>query len=158
MIINTTRFGVIEVDDSALIAMPEGMIGLGEHTSYCLIDHRPESVFKWLQSTHHPDLAFLVIDPSDVIADYEVVLPDWDVEFLQLRDPDEAVVIATVTIDTEAETVSANLLAPVVINARTRLGRQVILDGDRYGVRHEICPLRSTCVAPAIQQSLNKVA
>jgi flagellar assembly factor FliW len=158
MIVNTTRFGVIEVDDDALISMPEGMIGMSENRSYCLIDHQPESVFKWLQSTHDPDLAFLVIDPSDVVEDYEIVLPDWDVEFLQLRDTGEAVVMATVTIDTEAETVSSNLLAPVVINARTRLGRQVILDSDRYGVKHEICPLRATCAETAIQQGLDRAA
>lgn len=158
MTINTTRFGVIEVDDSALISMPEGMIGLGEHRSYCLIDHQPESVFKWLQSTHDPDLAFVVIDPSDVVADYEIVLPDWDVEFLQLRDAGEAVIMATVTIDAEAETVSTNLLAPIVINARTRLCRQVILDSEQYGVKHEICPLRATCAEPALQQGLGRAA
>lgn len=158
MIINTTRFGVIEVDDSALISMPEGMVGMPEQRSYCLIDHQPESVFKWLQSTHDPDLAFLMIDPSDVVADYEIVLPDWDVEILQLREAGEAVVMATVTIDTEAETVSTNLLAPVVINARTRLGRQVILDTDRYTIKHEICPLRVTCASPALQQSMDRAA
>lgn len=153
MIVNTTRFGVIEVDDSALISMPEGMIGFGEQRSYCLIDHQPESVFKWLQSTHDPDLAFLVIDPSDVVADYEVMLPDWDVEFLQLADASEAVVVATVTIDTEAETVSTNLLAPIVINGRTKLARQVILESGDYSVRHEICPLRANFAEPALQQS-----
>lgn len=158
MILNTTRFGVIEVDDSALISMPEGMIGFGEHRSYCLIDHQPESVFKWLQSTHEPDLAFLVIDPSDVVADYEVMLPDWDVEFLQLKDESEAVVVATVTIDTEEESVSTNLLAPIVINARTRLARQVILDSESYDVRHEICPLRASIAEPALERNLKKAA
>lgn len=158
MIINTTRFGVIEVDDSALISMPEGMIGLAESRSYCLIDHQPESVFKWMQSTHDPDLAFLVIDPSDVAAEYEFELPDWDVEFLQLEDASEAVVMATVTIDTSAEAIYTNLLAPVVINARTRLARQVVLDSDRYSVRHEICPFRPTCAEPALEQSLDRAA
>lgn len=158
MIINTTRFGVIEVDDSALISMPEGMIGMDERRSFCVIDHQPESVFKWLQSTNVPDLAFLVIDPSDVVADYEIVLSDWDVDFLQLKDASEAVVMATVTIDAETETINTNLLAPVVINARTRLGRQVILDSDRYVVKHEICPFKATCVDLALQQSLDRAA
>lgn len=145
MTINTTRFGVIEIDDQALISMPEGMIGMDDKRSYCLIGHQPESVFKWLQSVHEPDLAFLMIDPSDVVADYEVTLPDWDVEFLQLRSEDEAVLMTTVTIDTEGRTISTNLLAPVVINARTRLARQVVLDSDRYAIRHEICPFVPEC-------------
>ena len=119
---------------------------MGDRQSYCLIDHRPESVFKWLQSTQDADLAFLMVDPSDVVTDYEVVLPDWDVEFLQLESENEAVVMTTVTIDTEAGTISTNLLAPVVVNARTRLARQVILDSDRYAIKHEICPFRAACV------------
>ena len=158
MIINTTRFGVIEVDDSALISMPEGMIGMSEYRSFCLIDHQPESVFKWLQSTREPDLAFLMIDPCDVVANYEFALPDWDVEYLQLQDEGEAVVMTTVTIDTQSGTISTNLLAPVVFNARTRLGRQVILDSDQFAVRHEICPLKPTCAEPDFGQSLDLAA
>ena len=156
MTINTTRFGVIEVDDKALISMPEGMIGLEKFRSYCLIDHQQESIFKWLQSTDEPDLAFLVIDPSDVVAHYEIDLPDWDVEFLGLKNASEAVVVTTVTISTDANSVAANLLAPIVINSRTRVGRQVVLDNGVYTIRHEICALKNSCAG--LSPTLSKAA
>ena len=156
MILNTTRFGVIEVDDKAVISMPEGMIGFEGHESYCLIDHQRESVFKWLHSTQDPDLAFLVVDPSDVVSDYEVELPDWDVEFLGLKDANEAVVVATVTIDVDSELITANLLAPIVINSRTRIGRQVVLDKSDYEMKHEVYHLRAVNTQP--NQAKSKAA
>lgn len=141
MKINTTRFGPIEIDDDAIISMPDGMIGFEQYKSYCLIDHQPESILKWLQSIHNPDVAFLVMDPSDVAPDYEVELPDWDAEFLGLTDPADAVLISTVTIDADANEVTTNLLAPIVVNAATRLGRQVVLDSEQYALKHPICAL-----------------
>ena len=138
MIVNTTRFGVVEVDEGSILTMPDGMTGFEQYRTYVLVEHRPESVFRWLQSTEQPDLAFLVVDPSDFFADYVVDLQDWDVEYLDLRDPAEAVVLTTAAVDTQERRVTTNLLAPVVINGRTRKARQVVLDRLPYALRQEI--------------------
>lgn len=143
MIVNTTRFGVIEVNEDSLVTLPEGMIGFEQYRSYVLIEHRPESLFRWLQSTEQPDLAFLVIDPSDFFTDYIVDLPDWDAESLGLSDPLEAVVLTTAAVDTEGGRITTNLLAPIVINGTTRIARQVALDHPPYVLRQEICALES---------------
>lgn len=144
MIVNTTRFGVVEADEDSLITMPEGMIGFEQYRYYILIEHRPESLFRWLQSTEQSDLAFLVIDPSDFFTDYVVDLPEWDVEFLGLRDASQAVVLTTAAVDTQADKITTNLLAPVVINGATRRAKQVVLDHLPYALRQEICPLDGT--------------
>jgi len=138
MIINTTRFGVIEVDDNALISMPAGMIGLENLTNYCLIDHQPESILKWLQSTQDSAVAFLVIDPSEVVSNYEFELSDSDVDSLDLKDATDAVVMTTVTIDPDSKYVSTNLMAPVVVNSQTRTARQVVIDDGKYPLKHVI--------------------
>lgn len=138
MIVNTTRFGVVEVNEDSIVTMPDGMIGFEQYRTYVLIEHRPESVFRWLQSTEQPDLAFLVVDPSDFFTDYTVDLQDWDVERLDLRDPAEAVVLTTAAVDTQERRITTNLLAPVVINGRTRKARQVVLDQLPYALRQEI--------------------
>ena len=38
----------------------------------------------------------------------------------------------------ETEAVTTNLMAPIVINTKTRRGRQVIVEGDRYLTKHLI--------------------
>ncbi len=57
---NTTRFGVLEVDDSSIIRMPKGPLGFEEQTQYILIQHREDTNFRWLQSLEEPSLAFVV--------------------------------------------------------------------------------------------------
>ena len=40
MRIETTRFGVVEIDDNALLTMPNGLMGIENMTEYCLIQHQ----------------------------------------------------------------------------------------------------------------------
>ena len=47
-------------------------------------------------------------------------------------------VFVIVTIPRNPSDMTANLQGPVIINPRTRKGRQVISQSDRYGVRHRI--------------------
>jgi len=45
--ISTTRFGSVDVKDDQIINMPEGIIGFEERKKYALLDHSPDSPFKW---------------------------------------------------------------------------------------------------------------
>lgn len=156
MQVNTTRFGLVEIDEESVISISEGMIGFGDHKSFCLIEHRPESLFRWLQSTDDAALAFLVIEPGDFFLNYEFELSDWDVELLGLADAEEAVVVTTVTVDTAAGHLSTNLVAPIVINGRNRLGKQIVLDDGRYSVDQLLCRLNDASVQS--KQALAKAA
>jgi flagellar assembly factor FliW len=81
----------------------------------------------------------LLIDPWYFCADYEVVLSDADAERLQLREETPKAVLTTVTIPSgNPHAMTANLLAPLIINTELRIGRQVILDDERYHTRHQV--------------------
>jgi flagellar assembly factor FliW len=70
--------------------------------------------------------------------DYEVVLSDIDVERLLLNDESIRWVYVTGLDSAGQAAMTANLLAPIVINGNARRGRQVILDDERYTTRHPI--------------------
>jgi len=56
-----------------------------------------------------------------------------------IRDrPQEAEVLTTVTVRRTPPEVTANLLGPLVIGARTRRAAQVVQDGDRYSTRQPL--------------------
>ncbi len=139
----TTRFGVIVVDDSAIIETPEGLYGFEEVRKFCLVGNRPSSPFKWLQSLDDSSLAFVVADPFLFFPDYEVFLSDEDTESLALRSPEQAVVLAIVTVPSKPWRVTANLVAPLVLNVETRQARQVVLTDPRYTTRHRLLPERT---------------
>jgi len=136
MIVETTRFGSIEVDDGSVLLMKRGILGFEFAKKFCLIQHRPDTPFKWLQSVETPDLAFAVIDPLQFISDYEIEISDVDATELELTDPEEAVVLTTVTIKGDEGLVTTNLAGPIVINAKTLVGMQLVLEDERYGTQH----------------------
>lgn len=138
MRVNTTRFGVIEVDDNSVITLAKGPLGFEDQTKYVLIQHRPDTKFRWLQSLDESCLAFVVVDPTDFFADYSFEIPDAEAERLHLASEDDALVLLVVTIAGEGADVTANLAAPVVINSKELTGMQVVLQDTHYSVKHPL--------------------
>jgi flagellar assembly factor FliW len=85
-----------------------------------------------LRSIEEPALRFLVAVPGAFFSDYDVVIDDDTCADLGLTDAGDALVLVMVTLGSEP---TANLLAPVVINSRTRQAVQVILSGTDWPVR-----------------------
>jgi flagellar assembly factor FliW len=88
-----------------------------------------------LLSIEDPAVRFLVAVPTAFFPDYEFDLDEVACSELGLTDAQEALVLVLLTIGDDAASTTANLLAPVVINARTRSAAQVILSGSEWPVR-----------------------
>jgi flagellar assembly factor FliW len=60
------------------------------------------------------------------------------VEFLGLKDPSEALLLCIVTLRGNG-CPTVNLKGPIVVNARTRIGKQVVLDdATQYTTQHAL--------------------
>ncbi|WP_186647175.1 flagellar assembly protein FliW [Fluviispira vulneris] len=138
MKLNTSRFGEIEISESDLLNLPEGLIGFPELNQFILLDHDTDSPFKWLQSINDPSMAFIVISPLSFRPDYMVEVTEEEVSALKLANPDEAVISVIVTIPMDPKKMSANLKAPLVFNLSNKLGKQVILKDPQYQTKHFI--------------------
>jgi flagellar assembly factor FliW len=88
-----------------------------------------------LRSVDKPDLRFLVGVPRAFFPDYTIELDDQSCDELDLHEPADALVLVILSAGADATTTTANLLAPVVINANTRSAAQVILSGSDWPVR-----------------------
>ena len=138
MRIETTRFGTVELPEDRVIRFPRGLIGFPQITRYVLIDHPGGGPFRWLQAVDAPALAFAVTDPRIFFPDYRVPVSREELEAIGLEDPAEAAVIVILVVPSRPEGITANLLGPVVINPRARVGAQLILDSTTYTTRHPI--------------------
>ena len=56
--INTTKFGEVEIDKSLIFEFISPIIGFNDLKKYTIIDYKPDSPFKWLQSMEDMELAF----------------------------------------------------------------------------------------------------
>lgn len=138
MLINTTRFGQLEVPEADLIHFPRGLYGLAGSRDYCLLKHDDSGLFHWLQSTDEPAIAMVVTDPFRFFPGYEVEIPTPSADLLQARAITDVAIYTTVTVAADGQSIHANLLGPLIINRTARLGMQLVQDGSRYTTRHPI--------------------
>lgn len=140
MRVDTERFGVLEVDSEAIIEIVEGLYGFEHAKRFCLIDHNGKSSFRWLQCLDSPGLAFVVVSPYDFFANYEVELEEQEANAIELRAPEDAVILNLVTLGPDPKEATANLVGPIVLNAKTRKAKQVVLANQAYNTKHRLLP------------------
>jgi flagellar assembly factor FliW len=121
--------------DDKLLQFPDGIPGFPGCRSFLLTDLAEGSAFQLLQSVEEPDVAMIVAVPWTFFPDYAPELSEEDQRELEVSDPDDAVVFCPVTLEGEQDTVYFNLLGPFVVNARTRRGRQIVLDDPDLPLR-----------------------
>ena len=121
--IHSSRFGVLEIPDEAVIEFPSGLIGLGG-SRFALLARNEDSAFVWLHSVDDPDLAVPVTNPFRFFAGFEVELSDEEAERIGLTDANDPAVYVTVRAADRLEDFSANLYAPILISDGR--GHQVI--------------------------------
>ncbi len=139
--INTVRFGEIEVPEEKIIHFADGMPAFeGEH-DYVIVPFDESSPYVFLQSVITPELAFLITMPFVFFPDYEFQLEDDIAEKMGLKSPDDMLIYTLITIpDGNIKEMTANLMAPVVINKATNQARQIVLDRSRYSTKHRLFP------------------
>jgi flagellar assembly factor FliW len=121
-----------------VITFPMGLLGFERVKHYTLLGSAEEAPFLWLKMAEDPNLAFLVIPPSDVIAAYQPDISDEEVAFLGLGDPQDIWIFNIVTLHQDGKA-TVNLKGPIVVNRRTLLGKQVVpLNAADYSLQHPV--------------------
>ncbi|MEO5359794.1 MAG: flagellar assembly protein FliW [Nitrospirota bacterium] len=121
----TSRFGSIEVSSDKVISFPDGIVGFPSIKRYVLIDHK-DTVLKWLQAADDPDVAFIVVEPTVLLQNFNMTLDPTTKRFLQLENNDDLVTLVIIRV--ENERVIANFHGPLLFNASLKIGVQVVLD------------------------------
>lgn len=139
MLLNTKHFGEININEEQIITFVDGIPGFESLTKYSIIQtQEPDSAFCWMQSTENPELAFALVNPFMIKADYEFELTQEKLDMLNIRAPEEVVVYAIVVIPDDVSKASMNLKAPIIINSTTKKGAQIIIDNSKYEIRNFI--------------------
>lgn len=140
MQITTRVFGEITIDDEKIIHFPGGIIGFPDLQDFALIhdEEKGTDTIHWMQSLQEPAFAMPVMDPLIVRPDYNPEVDDELLKNIGDLQPEELLVMVTVTVPKDIKKMTVNLKGPIVINAAQRLATQVILEGDEYQVKFPI--------------------
>ena len=136
MLVQTTRFGPVEVDESRLLEFPAGLLGFSRARRFALLQPDERGVFFWLQSTESADVAFVVTDPCLWSPDFVVTLRREQAAEIGL--PEGVTPQLLVIVNRRDQGITANMQGPLVINPATRVGLQVVLADRRWTTRHEL--------------------
>jgi flagellar assembly factor FliW len=139
--IKSRHFGTIEIEEDKTLSFPKGLIGFPAATTFCLIQAPEIQPYQWLHGVNNPDLAFLVLPLALVRPDYQLQLTEADERGLQFQPDDTRLALAIVVANKDPKQATVNLMAPVVVNPRLRLGGQIILEQAGCTTRNLISDL-----------------
>ena len=121
----TSRFGEIEVDEKKIVHLP----------------YDEESPYYFMQSIKSPDLAFLLTIPFLFFPDYTFEIDEMTVEELGIKNPDAVFYYSMITIPNGSiRYMTANLVAPVVLNSENMQAKQIVLEKSNYTTKHRLFP------------------
>ncbi len=139
--VKTRNFGSLEVRSDQIIYLEPGLLGFSQYHRYVLIEHHQEAPFLWLQCLDKPDLAFVVIDPRFLLPGYQPGPMPLIMRTLEAERPEDLKILVILTIPPgKPQDMTANLMGPVVINLKTRQGRQLIVEDPAYSHKHRVLP------------------
>jgi flagellar assembly factor FliW len=133
--IRLARFGDCTYGESEVIAFPWGLPGFAALRRFLVLSVDGERSYIWLQSLDDPRVAIPICDPWTLFDDYEAPLPSYAKQSLQIETADCFCVMCVLVAHDGGTDTTVNLLAPIVINLETRVGRQITLENQRYSVR-----------------------
>lgn len=133
MKIQSARFGELEVPERSVIHFPDGIIPFGKNLDFALLPSSQQSSAAWLQSLQYPELAFWVGHAAKLFPERDIGVEAHHLQLMQIQHLEQLCVLLILTV--QQREVTANLLAPILINAQQRVGRQMVLTCSLEQVR-----------------------
>ena len=131
MEIMTRDFGKIEIAKSDIISFNSGLPGFENQKEFILLPLAEDSPFIIMQSVEDPDIAFVTVEPGNLIQNYEFEISDKIENNLKIESMSNLLILNIITLKDDFKNSTVNLSAPIVINLEEKLGQQVILDDQR---------------------------
>ncbi|MEI9973599.1 MAG: flagellar assembly protein FliW [Ignavibacteriota bacterium] len=137
----TKSHGEIEYSEDVVMHFPEGLFGFESETRFIPIEVPALHPLLFLQSVGRQALCFITIPILVIDPHYRLTLSPADLELAGLppsRQPvigEDVLCLAILTLHKDAPA-TANLIAPLVMNLRTRQALQAIVCEGEYSHQH----------------------
>lgn len=146
----TKYFGSLEYEPKDVVKFPSGLPAFEEELEFIVIEPAAKAPLAFLQSLRQPGLCFLTLPILAIAPDYTLCIALEDLETLKLetghqpeigREIDCLAVIAP----PQNGPLTANLLAPVIINRGNHFGVQAIRLDATYSHQYPVATAVDAC-------------
>jgi flagellar assembly factor FliW len=141
--IPTKFFGEVDYSPESVFLFPSGLPGFDEEREFLFLKVPESEPVMFLQSVSMRTLCFVLVPILTLVPDFSLTLTAEELKALGLpadREPaiGTDVLCAALVCAGNGKSLSANLMAPVVVNLRNRLGLQAIHPESGYSHQHPI--------------------
>lgn len=121
-----------------VITFPAGLPGFETQKRFVIVSVEEYAPFHWLQSIDGKNIRLAIINPLIFKPDYNPKISKEELSVLQIQDSKDLLMYVIVTIRQPIAESSANLMGPLFINIKERIGRQIIIEDNAYSLRAKI--------------------
>jgi flagellar assembly factor FliW len=143
-LLQTTCFGEIDYTTSAVFQFPSGLPGFEDERGFVFLERPGTAPLLFMHSLTNPELCFILLPILAAYPQYRLSIPDEDLSALQLppglepRIGDNILCGGLVSAGDESDHPTVNLLAPIVVNLKKKIGMQVIQTQSGYSHRYPL--------------------
>jgi flagellar assembly factor FliW len=134
--VQTGQFGELDYEEECTLQFPRGLPGFEHCRRFVLLNQPSLDPLIHMQSLEIPDLCFLALPVQTIDSAYETELTPEDQR--TLGDTQRTLALALLSVSVDGE-LTANLLAPVVINLSDRIAVQAVRSDLKYSHQHPVC-------------------
>ena len=144
MIVNTTRFGNLEISEEKVVTFPFGLPGFNGCVKWCLLHPEDNISVNWLQSVEDPAVALIIADPDVYFDNYDVRVDARELAPIGVEpgdvegQPPPIALRVVLSVDPKNSELTANLGAPILINLQSRQAMQMPLARGAYSMRQPL--------------------
>lgn len=138
MFIETAKFGDFDIKDGRIIDFPIGIPGFEDLHKFIILEINESKPLFWLQSVESKFISLPVIIPFEFLDDYFIEIRDSELGELKIEDKNDLLIMNVVVIPDQIQNMTVNLAAPIIINAKIGVGKQIIIDAKELPVRYPI--------------------
>ena len=137
----TSRFGELEIEDKRIVHFDNGIPAFEDEHEFIILPYDEDSPYYFMQSLKTPELAFLMTVPFLFFPNYTFEIDDASIEELDIKPTDKLAYYTLVTIPNYSiRYMTANLLAPIVLNTKNMRAKQIVLDKTDYTTKERLFP------------------
>ncbi|WP_373898285.1 flagellar assembly protein FliW [Haloimpatiens sp. FM7315] len=138
MELKTKYHGIHKYEKEDVIEFENGIPGFENLKRYILFPIDGNEAFKVLHSIEDSEIGIVVISPFEVLKDYELKLSNSLLNKLRINSYEEVLVLTTVNLNSNYRNITTNLRAPIIINIKEKIGEQIILNTEKYLIKHPV--------------------
>ncbi len=126
--------------EDQVIVFPAGLPGFQDSRRFIILSLPQHHPFHWMECVENRALRFPIINPMTLRSDYNPKIGREALQSLNIRAPEELCMYCIVTLHKPLSDSTANMMGPLFINIRERVGKQIIIENDDYSPRERIVP------------------